>query len=70
MLNPIDEKIKNNIGYLKDYLLREDKVTPNTELPLMGSCLGLIDAILEGKLIICEERPDPPAAAAAPEETE
>jgi hypothetical protein len=68
MFNPIDAKIKNNFSYLKDYLLREDKVTLNTELSLMGSCLGLIDAILEGRLIICEEQPDPPAAA--PEETE
>jgi hypothetical protein len=66
MLKEIDPNVKNNFDYLKDYLLRKDKVTPNVELQVMGSCLGIIDAILDGKIILCEDAVEIPMQPTEP----
>lgn len=72
---PLDPAIKNNFEYLKEYLHRPEQSTPNVELPIMSSCLGLLDAILKDRLVICELEALPapipdPNGEAAPEETE
>lgn len=69
MLKKIDLVVVNNLQYLKEYLTSPEQVTPNDELQIMTSSIGLIDAIIQGKLVICQEEPDvePPAA---PKETE
>lgn len=64
MLKKIDQAAINNFQYLKEYLTSPDQVTPNNELMIMTSSIGLIDAIIQGKLVICQEEPDVEAPAA------
>ncbi len=77
MFRPIDENVKRNFQYLKEYLSSPDQVTRNNEIPIMNASIGLLDAIIQGKLFICADEPepeplDPPAeeSEAAPNETE
>ena len=63
MLKPVDKRVANNFEYLMQYLTSPDQVTPNDQLQVMNASLGLLSAIIEGKLVLCEEVPDeqPPA---------
>ncbi len=60
MLKPIDKVAMNNFGYLKDYLTSPEQSTPNDQVSIMNACVGLIDAILSGRLVICAEEPELP----------
>ena len=75
MLKPIDKNIINNFEYLRGYLTSPGQVTRNDEVGIMNASIGLIDAIIQGKLFVCVDEPeipgmpeDPPEPA-APEET-
>lgn len=62
MLKPIDKRVANNIAYLMEYLVSPKRATPNNEIQQMGASIGLLSAILDGKLVICEEVPEQPPA--------
>lgn len=75
MLKKIDPQVNNNFRYLRQYITSPNQVTHNDEVPIMNSCIGLIDAILEGTIVLCAEKPDLDPAPeetpeAAPDETE
>lgn len=70
MYQPIDPVVLNNFSYLQQYLTREEQLTPNSEVRMMDSCVLVIEAILDGKLVLCTEQPDLPEPAPAEETPE
>lgn len=62
MLKPVDSRVAANFEYLVQYLTSPEQVTRNNEVGIMNASIGLLDAIIQGKLVLCSDEPEQPPA--------
>ncbi len=62
MLKPVDKRVVTNFEYLMQYLTSPEQVTRNNEVGVMNASIALLDAIIQGKLVLCADEPEQPPA--------